>query len=407
MDGLFPDSPDRAMSVSELNGHLKAVIDGTFPPMWISGEITDLSRPVSGHVYFTLKDDDSQIRGVMWRGTAAKLKFDLSDGQAVLVYGKLDVYPVRGTYQIVVRRMQPEGIGTLQLALEKLKAKLNAEGLFDAERKKAMPVFPQRIGVITSPTAAALQDFLHAASDRYRGTEFIIIPAVVQGNEAVRSVVSAIRQAQKIQPPLDAVVVTRGGGSMEDLWCFNEEAIVRAVADCELPTMSAIGHEIDVTLCDMAADVRALTPTDAAIQMLPDSDMLARAFAGWRTRLTQSMRGLISQQHQRLESIRQRPVLRSPDEIVHHQSRRLDELDARARQAIRGVIRSSEHRVAQASASLNALSPLQVLGRGYSVTFGSDGEPIADASGVRVGDELRTRLSDGEIRSTVTDCPGQ
>ncbi|WP_168565550.1 exodeoxyribonuclease VII large subunit [Crateriforma spongiae] len=395
------ESPERILSVSELNGHLKAVVEATFPPLWVAGEISDLAKPRSGHMYFTLKDEDSQIRGVIWRSTAARIPFDLTDGQAVLCYGGLEVYPPRGTYQIVVRKVQPQGVGALQLAFDQLRTKLQAEGLFAAERKRDLPVFPARIAVITSPTGAAIADFLQAASARYRGTEILIVPAQVQGVGATPSILAALDAVDAMSDPPDAVVLTRGGGSLEDLWCFNDEAVVRRVADFPLPTVSAIGHEIDVTLCDLVADVRALTPTDAATKVLPDANALAGAIAGWRERLSQRMLSQIREHRLRLDGLSKHSVLKSPMEFLHHRSRILDELDSRGRVAMERRLQAAERRVATAASSLHALSPLAVLGRGYSLTYGPDGNPMTDATSVKPGDVIRTRLSEGHIESTV------
>ncbi len=291
-ENLQTDQP-HAVSVSELTGHIKAILEGTFPSIWVAGEISDLSRPRSGHLYFTLKDDHAQIRGVIWRTAAARMKHDMKEGQAVLCFGDLEVYGVRGTYQLVIRRVQPQGLGALQLAFQQLQAKLYAEGLFAAERKKPLPRFPNRIGLLTSPNGAAVRDFLEAAANRWKGVEIIVIPALVQGQGAAQSIVSGIKAAHKIQPKLDVLVISRGGGSLEDLWCFNEEPVVRAVAASKLPTVSAVGHEIDVTLCDMAADVRALTPTDAATRVLPDAKLLDQSVIHLNRRLQRSILGSI------------------------------------------------------------------------------------------------------------------
>lgn len=257
--GCQPLNPpvEHAVSVSELTHHIKAILEGTFPAIWVAGEISDLSRPRSGHLYFTLKDDNANLRAVCWRGTASRIDVDIEDGQSVFCFGDVEVYAARGTYQLVVRKVQLQGVGKLQKAFELLQAKLNAEGLFAAESKRALPANPRRIGVITSQSGAAIRDFLEAAAGRYRGVDIVIIPAVVQGPTAAASIVKAIKQAHRCAPPIDVLVLTRGGGSLEDLWCFNEEPVVRAVAASSIPTISAVGHEIDVTLCDLAADVRA------------------------------------------------------------------------------------------------------------------------------------------------------
>ncbi len=389
------------MSVSELNGHIKAVLEETFPSVWVAGEISDLSRPRSGHVYLTLKDDDAQIRGVLWRSTAQRLSVDLKDGQAVICFGDVGVYSARGTYQLVIRKIQPQGLGALQIAFQQLQAKLNAEGLFAAERKRQLPRFPKRIAVVTSPSGAAVRDFLKAASNRWRGVEIMVIPAIVQGQSGADSIVAAIRSAHRISPRPDVLVLTRGGGSLEDLWCFNEESVVRAVALSEIPTVSAVGHEIDSTLCDLAADVRALTPTDGATCTLPDVDFVARSIGQWKLRMDRSIRNAIEERRARVVSLSQRSVIRKPHEMIHVRSRRLDELDSRAQRAMRSKLHIGRANLATAAASLSALSPLSVLTRGYSVTRAQNGDAIRDVRTLQVGDTVRTKLDQGEFTSTV------
>ncbi|NNE00422.1 MAG: exodeoxyribonuclease VII large subunit [Pirellulaceae bacterium] len=392
---------EKAISVTDLTLHLKAVVEELFPTLWVAGEITDLVHARSGHLYFTLKDDTAQIRGVMWRSSAQKMKFELEDGQAVLCQGNLEVYAPRGTYQLVVRRVEPQGVGALQLAFLKLQAKLEAEGLFAAERKKELPRFPRRIGIVTSPSGAAVRDFLEAASNRWRGAEILVIPAQVQGKGAAKTIVAGIKAAHQIKPALDVLVVSRGGGSLEDLWCFNEEEVVRAIAKSRLPTVSAVGHEIDVTLCDLAADVRALTPTDAATRVLPDGQMLFQAHQNLSSRLHQSIRGLIHRRQQQLDSLSLRPILSKPHAFIQLRSRELDDLDARARRAIWARVQLNRAKLSTVAASLSALSPLNVLTRGYSVTSDANGQTIDRADQVSVGDKLHTQVHNGRIESTV------
>ncbi len=402
-DRFLSEVETNSVSVSELTEHIKAILEGTFPSIWVSGEVSDLVRARSGHLYFTLKDEQSQIRGVIWRSAAARLKEPLKDGQSVLCFGDIEVYGPRGSYQLVIRKVQTQGLGGLQAAFQKLQAKLHSEGLFDASRKRMLPVFPRRIGVITSASGAAIQDFLKAASHRWNGTEIIVIPSLVQGNEAIGRLVSAIQAAQKYTPRLDALVVTRGGGSLEDLWCFNEEAVVRAVADSKIPTVSAVGHEIDVTLCDMAADVRALTPTDGATKILPDANAMIRNIQNLGQRLNRQATVMMDNRRARLDSISSRTVLRKPHELVLNRTRSLDDLDARARRAMFSKIRLGRAQLSSSAASLSALSPLQVLTRGYSVTLSQEGEAIRSANQVEKGERLRTRLDQGEIWSVVDE----
>ncbi|TWU38790.1 Exodeoxyribonuclease 7 large subunit [Novipirellula aureliae] len=392
-----------AISVAELTGHIKAVLEQTFPSLWVSAEISDIVRPRSGHLYFTLKGDGSQIRGVMWRTAATRRKHELVEGQEVLCFGDVEVYPPRGTYQFVVRKMEPRGVGALQLAFEQLQAKLNGEGLFAAERKRPIPSLPRRIGIITSPSGAAVRDFLKASSNRYRGSEIVIIPSLVQGEGAAKSLVHAIGLAQRLVPKLDVLVVSRGGGSIEDLWCFNEEPVVRAVAASSIPTVSAVGHEIDVTLCDLAADLRALTPTDAATRVLPDARLMRSEISDLRHRLHQAIRQTISRRQFAVSSLKERPILRKPMEIIQMRWRILDELDGRARRAVIGNLDRSRAKTAEMAAALSALSPLSVLSRGYSVTLNANQKPITNAEEIAEGDVIETRLNRGRFKAIVSE----
>ena len=394
-------APPRPVSVSELTGHIKAILEGTFPSICVEGEVSDLTRPRSGHIYFTLKDEHSQIRGVIWRSTAARMKTQLKEGQSVLCFGDVEVYGARGTYSLVVRKVQTQGLGPLQQAFLELKQKLNAEGLFAAERKRALPRFPKHLGVVTSPSGAAIRDFLRAAAQRWPGVEILIIPTLVQGQGASDSIAEAIRTAEQVSPALDALVVTRGGGSLEDLWCFNEEPVVRAVAQCRIPTVSAVGHEVDITLCDLAADVRALTPTDGATCVLPDRDLVVRSLNDMRARLDRTARNAINTRQNRLNALQTRSILKRPHELVQRRFRQLDELDARGRKAMFTRMELNKAKLAKAAATLSALSPLNVLARGYSVTLDSNDNTIQKPNQVKPGDIIRSRVEHGDIESEV------
>ncbi|MDB4494630.1 exodeoxyribonuclease VII large subunit [bacterium] len=394
-------APPRPVSVSELTGHVKAILEGTFPSICVEGEISDLTKPRSGHIYFTLKDEHSQIRGVIWRSTAARMTTQLKEGQSVLCFGDVEVYAARGTYSLVVRKVQTQGLGPLQQAFLELKQKLNAEGLFAAERKRPLPRFPKRLGVVTSPSGAAIRDFLKAAAQRWPGVEILIIPTLVQGQGASESIAKAIRTAQSISPSLDTLVVTRGGGSLEDLWCFNEEPVVRAIAQCNIPTISAVGHEVDITLCDLAADVRALTPTDGATCALPDRDLVVRSLTDMRARLDRTARNVINTRQNRLDALQTRSILKRPHELVQRRFRQLDELDARGRKAMFTRMQLNKAKLGKAAATLSALSPLNVLARGYSVTLDSHDNTIQNPSQLKPGDVIRSRVEHGDIESVV------
>ncbi|MBB3210420.1 exodeoxyribonuclease VII large subunit [Rhodopirellula rubra] len=394
-------SAEEALSISEVTLRIKRAVESSLSSMWVAGEITDIARPRSGHLYFTLKDDRSQLRGVMWRSVAERLPFDLDDGQSVLCFGDIEVYAARGTVQMVVKKCQPQGMGALQLALAQLQAKLESEGLFALERKRPLPRVPRKIAIVTSPTGAAIRDFLQAAASRHAGVEIVLIPSSVQGPGSVEMLVEGIAAAHQLDPLPDVLIVSRGGGSLEDLWSFNEERFVRALARSRIPTVSAVGHEIDVTLSDLVADVRALTPTDAAIQVLPDREVLVDVLDALDGVMRRSLFRRIESSRQRLDWIESRPIFRNPFEIVLNRSRMVDDLDERARSVMRRRLEQNQSRMRQLAAAVSALSPLSVLSRGYSVTQTNDGTVVRSVDDVQSGQTLQSRVADGVIESTV------
>ena len=402
-DDLPPGASDnRPLSISQLNFYIKQLVETPLRKIWATGEVSDLSRPSSGHIYFTLKDEQSQIRAVIWRTTAQRLPFVLKDGLKVICGGAVEVYAPRGSYQMIISQLQPKGIGPLQLAFQQLHKKLAAEGLFDPTKKRPLPKFPKRIGFVTSPSGAALHDFLEAARSRWPDICLTVIPARVQGELANQDLIRGIRLAQKLVPKLDLLIVGRGGGSMEDLWCFNEEAVVRALAASKIPTVSAVGHEIDVTLCDLAADLRALTPTHAAQLVLPNQVELIQQIEQLSRRSRGAMANRLKQLKQRLGYLAERSVLARPHEL-HKQRRQLvDELDLRARAAIWNLWHVKSERLGGIARAAAALSPLAVLARGYSLTQ-IDGSvtPLTSYQAVAQGDLIRTTLQDGVLVSEV------
>lgn len=400
---LFSNTPaDRVWSVSELTAQIKDLLEGRFQSVWVSGEISNFSRPQSGHCYFTLKDDKAQIRAVLWRTSALRLKFELEDGIEVVCQGDLDVYAPRGSYQLVVRAIEPKGIGALELALRKLKEKLAAEGLFDAARKRPLPRFPRRVAFVTSPTGAAVRDFLEVLRRRWKGVDVLVVPTRVQGDGAALEIAAAIEMVNRLNQPVDCLVVGRGGGSLEDLWAFNEEPVVRAIHASRIPVVSAVGHEIDVTLADLAADVRALTPSEAAELTVPDADEIGAALRRQQQRLLLALRRRASLSRTRLDWLAARRAFRKPFEVVHGHERRLDELSSRSTRALRQRLTAARRRLDGYAAQLASLSPLGVLGRGYSLTHRlPDGRLIADAAALSPGDQISTRFAAGRAISRV------
>ena len=392
----------RILSVSQLTHMIKGTLESTFAGLWVSGEVSEVSRPHSGHVYFTLKDEHAQIRAVLWRSAAVRQKFQLKDGQEVVCRGDLDVYAPRGGYQLVVRTVEPLGLGGLQLAFKQLQEKLAKEGLFDAARKKPLPVFPRRIAFVTSPTGAAIRDFLEIARRRHAGVHILVIPARVQGECAADDVVRGIRQAHRLRPRPDVLVIGRGGGSLEDLWCFNEESVVRAIFAAEIPVVSAVGHEIDVTLSDLAADVRAATPSEAAERIIPSAEELSQRLTQFQKRLVSSLRGQCLRARSRLDALAKRRVLKRPLDRVGELSRRLDELESSLVRGIKRRVAKAGDRLKGTAACLESLSPLAVLSRGYSITQrADDGRIIRLAEDIPAGELIITRLHEGQLHSRV------
>ncbi|MCA9192598.1 MAG: exodeoxyribonuclease VII large subunit [Planctomycetales bacterium] len=395
-------SPDVPLSVDQLNWYVKNIVQEAVPKVWVEGEVTDLSRPSSGHLYFSLKDENSQIRAVVWRSVASRLRFKLADGQALVVSGNVEVYPPRGTYQLVIDQLQPKGMGALQIAFQQLHQKLQAEGLFDSGRKKTLPRFPTRIGFVTSPSGAAIHDFIEAATSRWNHFRLIVIPARVQGESAAQEIAHGIQLAQRLRPRLDVLVVGRGGGSQEDLWCFNEEKVVRALAHCKLPTVSAVGHEIDVTLADMAADCRALTPTHAAQVIFPDRTELRRELLQTRARLDSLLRTRVTHLRRRIQDLAQLSILGRPHELHKQRRQKLDDLELRSRSLAWTQWKHRRERLAGLARAVEALSPLSVLHRGYSVTQNYEsGETIRQASDFYTGQLIQTIVGGGQAISRI------
>jgi exodeoxyribonuclease VII large subunit len=380
----------------------------------VTGEVSNFARPQSGHCYLTLKDDRAQVRAVMWRGVAVRLRFDLQDGLEVICRGRLDVYAPRGSYQLIIEDILPRGMGALELALRQLREKLGREGLFDPARKRPLPPQVRRIAVVTSPTGAAIHDFLQVLGRRWRGADVLVAPVRVQGEGAAAEIAAAIETINRLNEraeqrgtappfrPIDCLVVTRGGGSMEDLWAFNEEPVVRAIAASRIPVISAVGHEIDVTLSDLAADVRALTPSEAAELVAPAAEELVAQLRQLQQRLAAALRGRAESARARFDAVARHTLFRRPYQRIFELARRLDELDARALRAVRGRMRFARQHIDTAAGRLESLSPLAVLGRGYSLTQRTaDGQIIRAATELSPGQQITTRFAQGQAISRV------
>jgi exodeoxyribonuclease VII large subunit len=390
------------LSVSQLTEQVKDLLEGSFPSVWVEGEISNLSRPQSGHCYLSIKDERAQLRAVLWRGTAERLPVKLVDGMEVICQGGLDVYAPRGSYQLVIRKVLPKGEGGLQKALRRLRDKLSAEGLFDKSQKKPLPRFPRRIAVVTSPTGAAIHDFLQVLQRRWRAVDVLLVPVRVQGSDAAAEIAAAIQQVNLLRESVDVIVVGRGGGSLEDLWAFNEESLVRAIYASKIPVISAVGHEIDVTLADLVADVRALTPSEAAELVVPDEGEVISLLHNHSQRLAAGLRGRALAARLRLDALANRRVFRRPLDAVHDEGRRLDEWNSRATRATGSLIRTAKNRLAGITERLEALSPLAVLGRGYTLTQRlSDGKWITASSELEPDERVLTQFASGQSISRV------
>ena len=366
------------LTVSDLTGVIKEILETAVPAVRVEGELSNVVLARSGHLYATLKDDAAQIRVVMWKGKASRLRFDPADGLAVTCEGSVEVYAPRGAYQLILSKLEPAGVGALELAFRQLQEKLEAEGLFAPERKRPLPAFPRRVALVTSPTGAAVRDALQVLGRRWRGTDAVVVPTAVQGAGAAGQIAAALRVAGSLRG-VEVVLLVRGGGSLEDLWAFNEETVVRAVAACRVPVVCGVGHEIDVTIADLVADRRALTPSEAAELAVPDGAAVEAFLNDAAARLP--------------EALRRR---------VRTESQRLDELGARLAVAARRRVERAAHDLSGPAGELHALSPLAVLGRGYSLTT-KGGTVLREAAGVRPGEDVTTRLARGSLRCRVLD----
>ena len=389
------------LTVTQLTRQVKQLVEANFPYAWVIGEISNCTRAGSGHVYLTLKDETAQLRAVIWRGTAARLKFDIHDGLEVVAAGPLEVYQARGSFQLVVEQLIPQGIGALALAFRQLQEKLAAEGLFDPSRKRELPKFPRRVALITSPTSAAVRDMLQVITGRWRVADVVILPVSVQGDAAAAEIAAAFRMVPRI-PGVDVVIAGRGGGSLEDLWAFNEEIVARAISQCPIPVISAVGHEIDVSISDLVADRRALTPTEAGELVVPKLSEVAGELRHLQDRLTVTLRDRAGRSRLRLDALASRRVFTRPLERIRDLASRVDEIDLRLKRSMSDNVHRMQQHLTGLASSLDALSPLKVLERGYSITErGQTGEVVREASQLKPGEEILTLLNKGRVTSRV------
>ncbi len=391
-------------SVSEVNRYVRDLLesDHNLRDLWVQGEVSNLARPRSGHMYFTLKDERASLRCVMWRSTVGRQKFLPQDGDEVEAHGKISVYEVGGQYQFYVDRVKPRGKGALYQEFLRLKAKLEKEGLFEDERKRPIPLWPERIGIVTSPTGAALRDMLNTLRRRYPLVEVILAPSAVQGEAAPSQIVRALQALnEKIKP--DLILVGRGGGSLEDLWAFNDESVARAIAASQAPVISGVGHQTDFTIADFVADLRAPTPTAAAELAVPNRDDLRLDLTAVRQQLEQRVTAVLDDQRWQLKNLAQTIRQLSPQARIRSDRQRLDELSHRAATTARHALQIQRARLQSAAQRLNDLNPQTVLERGYALVSDAEKEIIRSVEQVEAGDALHVRVSDGEFGVEVQD----
>jgi len=395
---LFPSPIPQTFTVSKLTFHIRKLLeeDEVLKDVWVQGEISNLSRPASGHLYFTLKDANASLKCVIWKTSAVRLNLSLRDGMEVEVHGKIGVYEPQGQYQLYADQIRPVGEGALYQEFLRLKSMLEAEGLFDLERKKPIPEFPRRIGIVTSATGAALRDMLNTLRRRLPLVEVLLAPSPVQGTEAPPALVKAIQSLNRQKP--DVIIIARGGGSIEDLWAFNDERVVSAVAASEIPVISGVGHETDFTLCDFAADLRAPTPTAAAELATQITILDLRAeLHSYVSRLASSTLGLVSEQKATLSSLVSELRYLSPARRIRSEAQRVDEISRRMLSSLIHRIQLQSSHIKGMTRRLEALSPLAVLARGYAVvTRMDDGSVVSHVA--QASDEMKVRVSDGEFK---------
>ena len=397
-------------TVTQLTREIKFALEGNFPEIWIEGEVSNFKLYPSGHSYFSLKDSSSVINCVLFKTSSMKLTFDLEDGMHVLIRGRVSVYEKRGNYQLYVERVEPRGKGSLQLAFEQLKKKLHEEGLFDEDKKKPLPALPLRVGVVTSPAGAAIRDILNVAKRRFGNVEVSILPVRVQGDEAKLEIARAIEEVNEYndsieekgldEHPIDVMIVGRGGGSLEDLWAFNEETVARAIYESRVPVISAVGHEVDYTISDFVADFRAPTPSAAAELVMPLKEDLFKHITELRGRLYANVKAKTDFFEQAVSNLKTSYVLKAPMNVFEQLRQEVDEAVKNAAAAVEHFVEMRTKDLAASAGKLEALSPLSVLKRGYSITF-KDGKTVRKAGKLKIGDAVETRFASGTAKSRV------
>ena len=396
------DLAEDALSVSQVTAHVKDHLESRFTDVWITGEVTNLVTAGSGHIYLGLKDEKALLRSVIWRGTRGSLAIEPTDGMEVVCHGRIEVYPPRGSYQLTIDRCHALGTGTLETKLRELHARLEDEGLFSLERKQNLPQYPRRIGLITSTSGAAVSDFLKTLVNRWPIADVVLFPSRVQGAGAAEELASSLLKAGQLTPPLDVVAIVRGGGSLEDLWSFNEEILVRAVAESKIPIISGVGHEIDVSLVDLVADMRSLTPTDAAMHIAVERQQILDHLYLSEKRLNKELIQRVTSTRHRLNRIATARPLAFPHHNINATRQNLLEKALRLQRQGSQKLKQSKDQLTSLAALLEANSPLKLLSKGYSVTTNAKTKEAIDSwCQAPAGTTIITKLAHGELHSRV------
>jgi len=401
-NSLFQESSEtrKIYTVSQLNRQSRLLLESRFSTIWVEGEISNFKHHSSGHIYLTLKDESAQISAAFFSQYQRGLRFELKDGLKVLAFCRVSVYEARGQYQLYIERVEPQGLGALQLAFQQLKERLAKEGLFDKERKRSIPRFPRTVGVITSPTGAAIHDILNVVNRRFCGTHVLLYPVKVQGEGAAEEIAAAIGTMNE-HSEADVLIVGRGGGSLEDLWAFNEEPVARAIFGSQIPVISAVGHESDWTICDLVADLRAPTPSAAAELVVSSRLELEERLRGHKERLDFAMNGMFGRYQEELSNLVSSAAFRQPQYLLDQFTGRVDDLGRRMENRLTNFVDSKSQAFQGIMGRLNALNPLAILERGYSVSFNEKGDIIKDVRQLSVGDTMQTRLHKGSLVSKI------
>ena len=401
LEGFPEEINENFFTVSEISRGIRTSLEHKFSKIGVLGEISNVRKPSSGHIYLTLKDKNSQLQAVVFRNSASRIKFELKDGMEVISFGSITVYEPRGQYQLIINKIEPKGIGALQLAFQQLKEKLEKEGLFDSAHKKPLPFIPQKIGIVTSPTGAAIKDILNIIDRRFANVEVLIYPVKVQGDGAAQEIAEAITELNSYSD-IDVIIAGRGGGSMEDLWAFNEEVVARSIYSSRIPIISAVGHEIDITIADLVADKRALTPSEAGELVVPRKDLLIEKIEKVKARLLQSLTGKLRLSKEKLVRIANSYAMKKPFDRLNRWQQRLDEFAQRLDLNITHALNSEREKLLGIAGKLESLSPLNVLKRGYTITTKlEDNKSLRYLTDLSKGDKIKTNLSKGSIISEI------